>query len=608
MNTQFDTLVPSRPKRLRRSPVLPLTAGVILLSSGFPGMAAGVRLAQNTGRAANAATERISVNFKDTAVSDVALTISKISGRDVVLSRELTGTVTASLKDKTIDEVLRAVVTAIGADFLRIGDVYYIASTTELRSLASRMGDRRLVTLTKPSPTDVQNLLTARFPYMTVTSQPNPKAVLMVGRPEDLDAGEKLIERMEAGFVEPSGPVVAPEPMVQEVISLKHIAMEEALDALKTAAPNVQSTGFGRGKAVVVTATARETAFARRIIETIDIAAPDAPIQMEMRIYRVKYVSASTAEKTLKGALPTLNVTVAPENYSPPTGVLNPISISGTSSGGGSSSGGGGGGGFQAPSGQGQNQSDSGGKVERASRLVLQGDKSLVERALQILQDTDVKSPQVEIEARVVEISPQDSSKVGIDWTSAGQIFAGLAIGGGFKTSILTRGNPGFNGAVDALITKRIARLMAHPRTVVTDNEDASIFIGDLVRYTQTQSSQNGTTFQTESIPVGITLLVRPRVNADGDVTLKIHPAVSTITGFVSGVPQTSNREIDTTVRLKDGDTFAIGGLIRDDEFKTLNKVPLLGDLPILGQFFRSNSKDRRKTEVVILIRAKLVD
>lgn len=606
MNTHIDTLVPSRPRRYRRSPVLPLTAGVILLSSGFPGMAAGVRLAQNTGRAATAQSERISVNFKDTAVSDVALTISKIAGRDVVLSRELTGTVTASLKDKTIDEVLRAVVTAIGADFLRIGDVYYIATTTELRSLAARMGDRRLTSLNKPSPTDVQNVLQARFPYMTVTPQANPRAVLMVGRPEDLDAAEKLIERMEAGFQEPIAPAIAAEPVVQEVIALKSIGAEEALEALKLAAPNVQATGFGRGKAVVVTATARETAFARRIVETIDIAAPNAPIEKDLRIYKVKYVSASTAEKTLKAALPDINVTIAPETYSPPTGVLNPISISGTSSGGGSG-GGGGGGGFSAPSGQGAG-SESTSKVERATRLVIQGDKPLVDRALQILQDTDVRSPQVEIEARVVEISPQDSSKIGIDWQSAGAIFTGLAIGGGLKSSIITRGNPGFSGAVDALITKRVARLMAHPRTVVTDNEDASIFIGDLVRYVQTQASQNGTSFQTESIPVGITLLVRPRVNADGDVTLKVHPSVSTITSFVGGVPQTANREIDTTVRLKDGDTFAIGGLIRDDEFRTLSKIPILGDLPILGQFFRSNSKDRRKTEVVILIRAKLID
>jgi len=585
-------------------------AGVTLLGAGLTGQAAEVRVAQGTGRAATSAqAERISVNFKDTQVSDVALTISKIAGRDVVLSRELTGTVTASLKDKTIDEVLRAVVTAIGADFLRIGDVYYIASSTELRALAARMGERRLVSLTKPNPTDVQNVLQARFPYMSATPQINPKGVLLIGRVEDLDAAEKLIERMEAGFQEPTLPSVAPEPIVQEVISLKHIGSEEAMDALKTAAPNVQATSFGKGKAVVVTATAREAAFARKIVETIDTAQPDAPIVMDMRIYKVKYVSASTAEKALKAALPTVNVTVAPENYSPPAGVLNPISIADTGSSGGS----GGGSGFGSGGGGGQGGQGGGGeggqsKLERATRLVIQGDKTVVDRAMQILQDTDVKSPQVEIEARVVEVSPEDSSKVGIDWQSAGSIFAGLAVGGGFKTSVITKGNPGFNGAVDALITKKVARLMAHPRTVVTDNEDASIFIGDLVRYSQQQSSQNGTTFQVESIPVGITLLVRPRVNTEGDVTLKIHPAVSTITSFVGGVPQTSNREIDTTVRLKDGDTFAIGGLIRDDEFKTLNKVPILGDLPFLGQFFRSNSKDHRKSEVVILIRAKLVD
>ena len=449
VSVRTSAVPPGRPSR---SPLayraIPL-AGVLLLGAGVSGGHADNRLALGRAvtrpRAAAAVPARISVNFKDTAIADVALIISKIAGRDVVLSRELMGTVTASLKDKSVDEVLRAVVTAIGADFLRIGEVYYIAPSAELKVLATRMGERRLVALTRTSPADVASALQARYPYLTVTPQANPRAVLVVGRAEDVEAAERMVQRFEEGFVEPPPPPVVPEPISQEVVRLKHVDAAEVISSLKTIAPELKVQPLGRGRGIVVEGTARNVAFVKSIVETLDQAEAVTPVPIETRIYKVKYVSATTAEKTLKAAVPGLIVTVAPETYSPPAGTLNPISLamSGNSSGGGSGGsggggafgsgggggggiGGGGGGGIGGGGGQGINGQSP---LERASRLVLQGEQTLVDRAIHILKETDVRTQQVEIEARVVEVSPTDVTKLGVA-RAAGRYVAFADAGG----------------------------------------------------------------------------------------------------------------------------------------------------------------------------------
>src|SRR5262249_49866092 len=141
---------------------------------------------------------------------------------------------------------------------------------------------------------------------------------------------------------------------------------------------------------------------------------------------------------------------------------------------------------------------------------------------------------------------------------------------------------------LNAMITDKKAKLLANPSIMALNDQDASIFIGDTLRYSVANAGTAGTTIQAFEVPLGLILLLRPRVSEDGNITLRVHPVVST--GFLAsnGLPQTSAREADTTVRIKDGDTIVIGGLIREEDIKQMQKVPLLGDLPVLGYLFRN--------------------
>jgi len=222
---------------------------------------------------------------------------------------------------------------------------------------------------------------------------------------------------------------------------------------------------------------------------------------------------------------------------------------------------------------------------------------------------------QVLIEARMVDVSPQDLKQFGLlydfspvtfqETTGSGTKPGSSFLGGFARTPF------GFNATFEAKQQQIQAKILARPNISVVDGEDASMFIGDIIRYERVASvTENGQQLVTvESVPVGVALLCRPRVNADGKITLRVHPVVSTVSGFTGqrgDLPITSSREADSTVLMTDGETIAISGLLRDEDIKTLTKVPILGDLPVIGQLFRHRNNSHKKSEVTIFITAKV--
>jgi len=245
-----------------------------------------------------------------------------------------------------------------------------------------------------------------------------------------------------------------------------------------------------------------------------------------------------------------------------------------------------------------------------------------VNRALEFIASVDVAPPQVLIEARLVEISPEKTKNLGLLFDYSHVTFQELRTPRG-TASDPDNGDHGVNFGrfirtpfdidvtLNALQENRAARLLANPRISVIDGEDASIFIGDLLRFRVLQSVTSGGNeqFTVQEVPVGIALLVRPHVHPDGNVTLKVHPVVSTVTSFVGPerIPQTATREADSTIRMKDGETVVIGGLMREEDITIMSKVPGLGDLPLIGKLFQNKNSSKRKSEVTVFLTARVM-
>jgi len=146
------------------------------------------------------------------------------------------------------------------------------------------------------------------------------------------------------------------------------------------------------------------------------------------------------------------------------------------------------------------------------------------------------------------------------------------------------------------------------------NNQEAKILVGTKDAYITSTTSQSGTgtavTSQTVNfVDVGIKLYVTPTVNRDGFVTMKIRPEISssertsiTSEGQITQVPIVTTSEAETAVMVKDGVTIIIGGLKKEEKTKTVKKIPLVGDIPLLGSFFKSISNEVKKTELVILL------
>ena len=152
-----------------------------------------------------------------------------------------------------------------------------------------------------------------------------------------------------------------------------------------------------------------------------------------------------------------------------------------------------------------------------------------------------------------------------------------------------------------------LARLLAEPRLVTQSGQEASFLAGGEFPY-QTVSDQDVSINFKE---FGVGLKFTPIVGSDGMVTLRVSPSVSEITQLVETStgpqPVLSTRKLNTTVRLRDGQTLVLAGLLQDDLREIVSKVPLLGDIPVLGTLFRSSSYQEKKTDLLIAVTPHIV-
>lgn len=240
--------------------------------------------------------------------------------------------------------------------------------------------------------------------------------------------------------------------------------------------------------------------------------------------------------------------------------------------------------------------------------LTVSGSSSLLYQVRQELEKVDVASQQVNIQAMVIELSKGNSRNLGLSYLS-NPWSKDTSIGGynGFKFSV--------SGQHEETLSN--GKVLARPNVTVFDGRKATILMGDKVPVFTSSSdstdSDSSTTMTVEYKEVGVKLEVLPRINEmdKQTITLVIKPSVSTISQWVESgnnkAPQISERSAETTVRVKNGETILIGGLLKNEEIKSIKQIPFLSKIPILGELFKSHSTEKKDTEVVIAITPKIV-
>ncbi|MEY8198107.1 MAG: type II secretion system secretin GspD, partial [Colwellia sp.] len=297
---------------------------------------------------------------------------------------------------------------------------------------------------------------------------------------------------------------------------------------------------------------------------------------------------------------------------------------------------------------------------ESTNTIVITGQPDMLRSLASVIRQLDVPRAQVHIEAIIVEVFESNGAQLGVQWYSDAGAFSQFTNGpapigslaaagklaegekGTTITTIDSNGNPvtttnpdtdgdytllaqllgsvsggmfgvmhnNWGAIVQAVNSDTNSNILATPSITTLDNEEAYFLVGQEVPIiTGSQTGSNNTNpFQTvERQEIGIKLLVTPQVNEGNGVQLTIEQEVSSVSGATGVDISINKREIKTTVMVESGATIVLGGLIDEDVQESVQKVPLLGDIPIIGHLFKSTTNSTRKRNLMVFLRPTII-
>ena len=252
--------------------------------------------------------------------------------------------------------------------------------------------------------------------------------------------------------------------------------------------------------------------------------------------------------------------------------------------------------------------------------IVIEDTPEFVERASKLLEELDVQPKQVLIEAKVLEVTLDDSEAFGVDWSrifgppdgthgtfGTNGLAAGSVAGGpaspGFFFSLTNRKLELF---LEAQSTRNRIRTLSTPKLLALEHQEAKAVIGKSTGYKVTTTINQVTTESIQFLESGVILKVIPSVDQQGRVLLKVHPEVSSTT-LNAGIPEKKSTEVTTELLCEDGQSVFIGGLIKSISSKDRTGIPVLGDIPGIGRLFSSTAESVNNTETVVIITPRIV-
>lgn len=616
------------------------------------------------GQTPDVAPRSITLNFSQTEVSQIFRAISMRTGANIIYSGSDKLPVTLHFTASNTDEAIRGTAAAAGLAYRRVGRTVIVAKPDALKTALGPFYQRSLIHVAATN--DLVARLERVFPLMTVLAS-GPEGIQALGLPDDIAAAKELADAYLTGMAANADAEAARGAIVTQDVSLRLANPAGVIEVLRTLYPNVKAvpvTGTGkattgstdannrgsgtdaagdkssteaktevqsadRGGTLILVGREKDVLQARAKALQLDASASSLNSETVFRVYEIRYGSPRNMVSLMAQMAPEVQVAVAPPNLTlEPLSAGVGLSIEGSSTVG------------TAPDSQlAQTLNDIAQKTgtaektnpnatsteltrsaDRVKRLVLKGRRSDVEAAVSLLSQIDVKPAQVVVEVRVVDSSPETIDALGIkyDWSPFSVVEAprGTLIDNTFLNTTrpggigqISRLPLGVNALLDLAVTKTDTKLLANPSIRVIDNEEANFFVGNELRYAVQTAGPLGSQSSTiEKVLIGVALNVRPRVSADGSIQMLINPSVNALLSVsANGLPQVSARTASTSLIARDGETIVLGGLIRDEDIKTVQEVPLLAQLPIVGQLFRHTDRTHRKSNVVVTITPHIV-
>lgn len=576
-------------------------------------------------------TERYAVNFVDVEMQEFIRSIAQTLQLDVTIDPRVRGTVNVTshapvsrdeLYQLMIDELRLSGFTALRQADGRLRVIpEQIARTQPVPvGIESTEGNEIATEIIETRHLDAQALATILEPLIdpqvgALTPYPGGRALVVTDYRDNLVRLRRVARDLDQQ-----------QAAETDVVTLQHADAESLAGTLQSVVesegdPRLQVTAAPRGNALVIRGDRQQRQRLSQLIAGLDT--PQQGSNGTEVIY-LNHADAASVAEVLGG--------IGDTGHASATSTPGPEAVSSRAEGGSTST-------HAVSTQRGQNGSTV--SVHSATNaIVLSGSADTLAAYRHIIQRLDIPRAQVAVEAIIAEISESRSEELGVQWLFQGS-------NGALASSSF--GNPGINAAVaahasgdDTLlgslisqlsgITTGVAKLdgsganfavllnalqndsetnlLSTPSLTTLDNTEASILVGQEVPFiTGSTTADNTNPFQTiQRKDVGIKLNILPTISADDSIRLRIIQEVSSIDESIEASDVVTNkREIETTVLTQDGGIIVLGGLISDQGSNGEQKVPVLGDIPLIGNLFRYSRDSNEKRNLMVFIRARVL-
>ncbi|MCK9364487.1 MAG: type II secretion system secretin GspD [Syntrophales bacterium] len=590
----------------------------------------------------------VTIDFDNVDITVFIKFVSELTGRNFVVDEKVKGKVTVISPKKIavaeVYKVFESVLDIYGFATVEAGEVIKIIPALDARGKNLELRLKResiapedkivtqILSLQHATPDDMKKVLDPLISKTSVVLSYPPAGMLIIT--DVLSNIKRLQDIVTALDVEGVGELISYIPL--KYASATEMAKSLAMVFQKQVGPGrvnispVRVVADDRTNALIILAAENDMARIRELLDLMDKEVPRG--SGTIRVYYLQNAKAEDLVKVLTG-LP---------QQAKPTGAAGAAAAA-------SSSG-------AVFSKNVQIMAD-----KSTNSLIVTADPADYLIIEDVIQKLDITRPMVYLEGLIMEVNAEKGFKLGVEWQGANAVSydgkTGAIIGGvsGDKGSygiaqglIANKGLPsGLSfGVIGQMITVATIgavpitfpnlgafiqayqsdsdfRILSTPQLLVLDNEDAEITVGENVPYVSRQDSGvvgvTGTTNYSsyEYKDVGVTLKVTPQINKDGFVRMKLDQTVTKVVSQSASVdsagsqvltPTTLKRTAKTTIVVKSGETVVIGGMIQDDSESGTYKVPLLGDIPLLGWLFKSKSTSAKRTNLFVFITPRIIE
>jgi general secretion pathway protein D len=592
------------------------------------------------------------VNLKDADIAALVSEVAEVTGKNFIVDPRVKGTVTVistkPMNAAEVYELFLGVLSVNGFAAVPAGNSIKVVPDVNAKQLAvpvdvdfSQKGDALVTHVIRLDNTNAVDLVPVLRPMMPqfahLAAIPSVNALVLSDHANNIAALSDIIAQLDGSNSDEVEVVNLKDARVDDVVTMLENLV--SIGGTSPGAANKDSKQFYRVRVIADARSNRillkgDSSGRKRLRELISTLDTPSERLGGVKVFRLKHASAKQVAEVLRGL-------ITGDSRSGSSSSSSNLSGSSSSGSSGSSSG------SSSPTAINANgvsliADDS------LNALVVRADPATMKEMMRVIEQLDQRRSQVLIQAAIVEVSGGNAAQLGVQWaagdptrgvglinfSNAGASIANVAaaviaktpatagIGDGASLGIGTSrknssGQRTFYGAlIEALSTTTNTNLLSTPSILTLDNQEAKIVVGQNVPFiTGTSTSSSSTTanpFQTiERQDVGITLKVTPHIGDAGTIRLEIEQEVSAVLPSSSSVKSadliTSKRSIKTVVLADDGQTIVLGGLIQDDHTKSVSKIPLLGDIPLIGYLFRSTSETKTKQNLLVFLQPTLL-